>query len=105
MVGLSKETLDRFREEVDALREEMEEADFSNVLRGPWSELEATWHACRWSWPWRGDRDGRDNSVSRSMSRTEGVRPVLGCHGAEGRSLGSLHGSRHLGGTRRKVTP
>lgn len=38
---LSGEALDRFREEVDALREEMEEPDFSNVLRGPWSKLEA----------------------------------------------------------------
>jgi putative DNA primase/helicase len=40
-VRLSGEALDRFREEVDALREEMEEPDFSNVLRGPWSKLEA----------------------------------------------------------------
>jgi putative DNA primase/helicase len=40
-VRLSEEALDRFREEVDALREEMEEPDFSNVLRGPWSKLEA----------------------------------------------------------------
>jgi len=40
-VGLSEEALARFREEVDALREEMEEPDFSNVLRGPWSKLEA----------------------------------------------------------------
>jgi putative DNA primase/helicase len=40
-VRLSAEALDRFREEVDALREEMEEPDFSNVLRGPWSKLEA----------------------------------------------------------------
>lgn len=40
-VLLSGEALGRFREEVDALREEMEEPDFSNVLRGPWSKLEA----------------------------------------------------------------
>jgi putative DNA primase/helicase len=40
-VRLSEEALARFREEVDALREEMEEPDFSNVLRGPWSKLEA----------------------------------------------------------------
>jgi hypothetical protein len=40
-VVLSEEALARFREEVDALREEMEEPDFSNVLRGPWSKLEA----------------------------------------------------------------
>ena len=40
-VGLSEEALARFREEVDALREEMEEPGFSNVLRGPWSKLEA----------------------------------------------------------------
>jgi hypothetical protein len=40
-VELSDEALARFREEVDALREEMEEPDFSNVLRGPWSKLEA----------------------------------------------------------------
>jgi putative DNA primase/helicase len=40
-VVLSGEALDRFREEVDALREEMEQPDFSNVLRGPWSKLEA----------------------------------------------------------------
>ena len=40
-VGLSDEALARFREEVDALREEMEEPGFSNVLRGPWSKLEA----------------------------------------------------------------
>jgi hypothetical protein len=40
-VGLSEEALARFRQEVDALREEMEEPDFSNVLKGPWSKLEA----------------------------------------------------------------
>jgi hypothetical protein len=40
-VRLLGETLARFREEVDALREEMEQSDFSNVLRGPWSKLEA----------------------------------------------------------------
>jgi len=40
-VRLSDEALVRFRQEVDALREEMEETDFPNVLRGPWSKLEA----------------------------------------------------------------
>ena len=40
-VPLSDEGRARFREEVDALQEETEEPGFPNVLRGPWSKLEA----------------------------------------------------------------
>ena len=40
-VDLSNEARARFREEADALQEETEQPGFPNVLRGPWSKLEA----------------------------------------------------------------
>jgi hypothetical protein len=40
-VDLSDDARARFREEADALQEETEEPGFPNILRGPWSKLEA----------------------------------------------------------------